>query len=627
MHTPNDISPAMSQQPPVTLGSNIGSNKPFMVDGTGANYVLKKLKSGDYTIRPITVKKTWEFTTNTSSINYYGNHKIEPYRFLYPENHKYFGNVVNISSSLYQRPFLSQSLDPKLLWYYLDHNYYTDYNKTDKVSSYVLDYTLEKSLSESGSMLVIPRSCIGEGIYKKSIEIKHMNITTSSLNYTLVDDGYGNMLDTSIDPTKIIDRNNLIFYVGFNEKYRERDFRKKRSNYVIDYSIRENTVKIVSSSFKTISYSAGIPLNDVSASSGISVNLTGSYFYVQEKNRFNFGRNENFAFSFWLNFPVSQSDTTATYNNLFTKNYVTYKDYLQQGSKVDNPFDIFEITSDGVNVKNKVETFEVKKSINQYPFDITLTNYTHEEPNKIIFKQKSLNRINEVSSSALTPNSWHHVVCQKSASCLQIWIDGTLNISQDLPVLSGTRNDSNFYIAGNGTTSSSYHGVLDEIRVYNKFLNSNDVANLYDNDYQYGYAYQSRRVGNVFYNEGIITISDPRPKYNNALLGRNGNFDYHTTDYGFEGKFKSQVTFYEHEIICKIRRHEFNFTQNPSIRKDKDSDSHLIEDYVTGSYFNPYITTIGLYNDEQELVAIAKLANPTAKRDDVDMNFIVRFDI
>lgn len=50
----------------------IGSGyKPFMVDGTGSNYVFKRLKSGDYTIRPITVKKTWEFTTNTSSINYY----------------------------------------------------------------------------------------------------------------------------------------------------------------------------------------------------------------------------------------------------------------------------------------------------------------------------------------------------------------------------------------------------------------------------------------------------------------------------------------------------------------------------------------------------------------------------
>jgi hypothetical protein len=53
----------------------------------------------------------------------------------------------------------------------------------------------------------------------------------------------------------------------------------------------------------------------------------------------------------------------------------------------------------------------------------------------------------------------------------------------------------------------------------------------------------------------------------------------------------------------------------------------MLEDYVTSSYFNPYMTTIGLYNDDRELLAVAKLANPLEKRDDVDMNVIVRFDM
>jgi hypothetical protein len=39
------------------------------------------------------------------------------------------------------------------------------------------------------------------------------------------------------------------------------------------------------------------------------------------------------------------------------------------------------------------------------------------------------------------------------------------------------------------------------------------------------------------------------------------------------------------------------------------------------------MTTIGLYNDDRELLAVAKLANPLEKRDDVDMNVIVRFDM
>jgi len=53
----------------------------------------------------------------------------------------------------------------------------------------------------------------------------------------------------------------------------------------------------------------------------------------------------------------------------------------------------------------------------------------------------------------------------------------------------------------------------------------------------------------------------------------------------------------------------------------------LLDTYVSNPYFNPYITTIGLYNKDKELVAVAKLANPLEKRDDVDMNVIVRFDM
>ena len=79
--------------------------------------------------------------------------------------------------------------------------------------------------------------------------------------------------------------------------------------------------------------------------------------------------------------------------------------------------------------------------------------------------------------------------------------------------------------------------------------------------------------------------------------------------------------------IQSLKKNQFNFTQNPTLRKNKDSESNLLEDYVTSSYFNPYITTIGLYNEDFELVAIGKLASATAKRDDVDMNFIVRFDM
>ena len=52
---------------------------------------------------------------------------------------------------------------------------------------------------------------------------------------------------------------------------------------------------------------------------------------------------------------------------------------------------------------------------------------------------------------------------------------------------------------------------------------------------------------------------------------------------------------------------------------------NLDNDIVTGS-LTPYITTIGLYNRNYELLAIVKLANPVPRAKNVDQTFIVKFD-
>ena len=46
----------------------------------------------------------------------------------------------------------------------------------------------------------------------------------------------------------------------------------------------------------------------------------------------------------------------------------------------------------------------------------------------------------------------------------------------------------------------------------------------------------------------------------------------------------------------------------------------------TGSYLAPFITTIGLYDDELNMVAVAKLPKPIKSLPDYPVNFIVRLD-
>ena len=564
--------------------------------------IWKKLKKGDYTVRPFEVYKRWELSTDNLSKNYYENFGIKVYRALYPENHKYFGNVTNISSSLYHRVFTTQSVDPKLLWYYLDHNFFTEYKK-EKNPTILTEFDRITYLAESSSVFVLPQGVFGEGIRRGTFSFGNIS-QTSNLNYSVVDDGKGNLKDSSFDETKFVNQEYLALYLGFNEKYREYNLRNKPTDYVLDMSPYNNNVKMVSP--KNISYTSGIPTTDTSQSSGVAALLNGGYFEVENKDSFNFSSGKQFAFSFWINVPVSQSNETSTSNSLFNKNTIKSVDVKDLNTKVSS-------------------TTEQTMYSPQYPFDISITNRLSPTPYSVKFAQSSGNQTVEITSSALSTGSWHHVVCQRSASYYQIWVDGTLNSSINTTISNNTTNDNNFYIGGNGLVPFS--GLLDEIRVYTKGLNSTEISYLEDNSFANGYAYQTARVGNVFYKSGIAVVSDPRPKYANAFLGRTGSYDYSGLTNGFSGSFRSTTTFYEHEITSKIRKSEYNFTQNPSVYLDKDPNATRVEDYVTSSLFNPYITTIGLYNDNYDLVAIAKLSSPLAKRDDVDLNIIIRFDV
>ena len=86
---------------------------------------------------------------------------------------------------------------------------------------------------------------------------------------------------------------------------------------------------------------------------------------------------------------------------------------------------------------------------------------------------------------------------------------------------------------------------------------------------------------------------------------------------------KSSRTIYENEVLVKVPAGECNVSMNPSLRKPK---SEKIQPQFTGSGFKPYITTVGLYDDDAQLLAVAKLARPIQKREDIDMNFLIRWD-
>ena len=49
--------------------------------------------------------------------------------------------------------------------------------------------------------------------------------------------------------------------------------------------------------------------------------------------------------------------------------------------------------------------------------------------------------------------------------------------------------------------------------------------------------------------------------------------------------------------------------------------------FVTGSEFSPFVTDIGLYSENNELLAHGKLAKPIRLSKDIETTFVVRFDV
>ena len=138
--------------------------------------------------------------------------------------------------------------------------------------------------------------------------------------------------------------------------------------------------------------------------------------------------------------------------------------------------------------------------------------------------------------------------------------------------------------------------------------------------------------GNIFYDRGLVVLTK--------------DINSGSTLSNFDLSFRSTKTIFENEIFLSVYESEFNTSTNPTAT---DSTGKILGygiqssiepgifggfdeyDYsssidTTGSYLAPFITTIGLYDDNNNMVAVAKLPQPIKSLPDYPVNFIVRFD-
>jgi hypothetical protein len=94
----------------------------------------------------------------------------------------------------------------------------------------------------------------------------------------------------------------------------------------------------------------------------------------------------------------------------------------------------------------------------------------------------------------------------------------------------------------------------------------------------------------------------------------------------FNLSFKNEHIIQENEVRCLVQESDYNLSYNPTLL----SGSYIsgsVKDFATGSDFHPYATTIGLYNDNNELLAVAKFGKPIMISPNTDMTFVVKYDV
>ena len=74
--------------------------------------------------------------------------------------------------------------------------------------------------------------------------------------------------------------------------------------------------------------------------------------------------------------------------------------------------------------------------------------------------------------------------------------------------------------------------------------------------------------------------------------------------------------------FCRVNHNEYNYSTNPTYL----SNSKIRVKTKTSDIPVSYITTIGLYNDNNELMAVAKLSEPLKKTADVEFTIRARLD-
>ena len=208
------------------------------------------------------------------------------------------------------------------------------------------------------------------------------------------------------------------------------------------------------------------------------------------------------------------------------------------------------------------------------------------------------------SDTNLVTGSYFWVLSVERARYKESLFPGSLNLT-----LSGSGGTVQLTDNSNDVLVNSFVGTS---RVYQLVSGSNGSA--FSGN---GYVANSGSYGLVFPELGTIILNPLAISQSigvdanraSVVNGENNTTLFTAINDGASFRLNSQETITSDYIFIRARNSEFNYTENPTFI---DSVGEVIyDDFIN----NPqtYITTVGMYNDANELLAVAKLSRPIIK--------------
>ena len=225
----------------------------------------------------------------------------------------------------------------------------------------------------------------------------------------------------------------------------------------------------------------------------------------------------------------------------------------------------------------------------------------------LILEDENSNFIFGKGNNVLTgSNFW--VINLERARYKQSIFPGSLNLK-----LSGSGIQSLFLT--DDSLDNPVSQFLGSTRVYQLISGSNGTAGTSATS---GYVAGSGSYGLVFPDLGTILINPSAvsksinlsPSRSNNSDGLNNTKLFTAISGGASFTLNSQETLTSDYVFVRARNSEFNYSENPSFIVGSTGEV-IYDNFINAPQV--YLTTIGMYNDSNELIAVAKMSRPLLK--------------